>query len=807
MISLVAMPRNRCRRLRSLVGTVAPAIVLSLLSAVAPAGDGGAAGETGKPVEDGCVEREGFLDWRRAAPDPDSGFAGRAARCGGRYVDPLADMDTSRDPAAAGIEASAARSEVQGDIVRLDGGVRARQGYRHLRAEEAQYDRSSGLGSLRGNVEFREPGLLMRGVAGGFDSATGAAELTAGRFVLHERHVRGSADLIRRRADEIIELEDARYSYCPPLLDRWVMEAENVELDLERGTGTARNAKIVMGGAPVLYTPYIQFPIDDRRKTGFLWPRVGNDSSGGADIALPYYFHLAPNYDATLTPRYIGDRGLLTEVEGRYLGSDAGYWELGGAWIGGDDEYRNDNPAEDGDRWLIAVEQRGLFRRRWRSRIDYTNVSDIDYFGDLGTTSLQVIQSTHLTRRGELDYLGDDWVAGLRVEEFKTIARDIGRDPYRKLPQITLLRARPERDFALNLLLHSDYTYFDHSTQVTGHRLYNNLGVSYPMNWVWGFLRPVARYRRIDYSLDREVFFDRREDDTPDVGAPLFGLDGGLFFERDTNWGVQTLEPRLYYLWADFEDQSGLPDFDTSELTFSYNQLFRETRFSGKDRLDDANRVSAGLTSRVLDPESGRERLAASIGRIYYFDDRLVNAGNATAADFEESSALAAEFNISPTEALGFRSSWQWDTGEDKLDRAYMRLDYIDERRRIFNLGYSYRRYRGDNPRLSNIRQLDFSAHIPVDGKWSVFLHSLYDLEENDRINDMAGIEYNNCCWRVRLVYQRRLDRKDAAGADSFTAHEHATFLEFQLKGLGGIGNRVGSLLEETIRGYRDRDE
>ena len=737
---------------------------------------------------------------------PEDSTSLRVVRCGGSYVDPLAGVDTSVDPSQSDIEASATATELQGDTVRLSGTVEAQQGYRHLRADEAEFDRDKQWASLHGNVELREPGLLIRGATGTINTDTGEARLTANRFVVHDQHIHGGSNLITRRSDHVIKLDDAYYSYCPPLAEQWMLRAENIELDFDTGTGTAHNAKIEMGGVPFIYTPYIQFPLNDRRKSGFLWPEIGNDSSGGADVAIPYYFNLAPNYDATLTPRYIAARGLLTELETRYTAANTGYWELGGARMSGDDEYRQDFPDEDGDRWLSAVKQHGLFSQRWRTEIDYTNVSDDFYFSDLGTTSLQVAQSTHLAQRGQVNYLGDDWLTELRVEEFKTIARDVTTDAYRKLPQVSLQRTATEQDFSPNLLLTSDYTYFDHNTEPTGHRLYNSVGAGYPMNWMWGYLKPVAKYRQINYDLDDSVFFDNRLDDTPAVGAPLFNLDGGLYFERDTGWGLQTLEPRLYYLWADFADQSGLPDFDTSELTFSYSQLFRETRFAGKDRLDDANRLSVGITSRIIDKDSGREKMSASIGQIYYFDDREVNVGAADPTDLAGSSAIALEFNLSPAAALQMRSAWLWNTDANELDQTYVQMAYRGDHQLIYNLGYSYRRYRGDDPDQSHISQLDFSAYLPVNEEWSLFLRSLYDLEESERINDMAGIEYNNCCWRVRVVYQRYPDQRKGVEINSLVEYEHATYLEFQLKGLGGIGTRVSSMLEEFIRGYQDSD-
>ncbi len=766
-----------------------------------------APGEDSSPTEASANDCGGFpfLDWT-ADTQQSGATALRSQRCGGSYRDPLADLDTSRDPALEDIEATAERSELEGEIVRFFGGLEARQGYRVIRAAEGEYNRATGTGSLLGEVEIREPGVLLRGATGSVDTNSGEARLTANQFVLHEQHIRGGADLVVRRGDGIIELDDGYFSYCPPMNDGWMLQAEELELNIEEGVGIAKQARIELQGTPVLYTPYLRFPLDDRRKSGFLWPEITDDSNGGLDIATPYYFNLAPNYDATLTPRYIMDRGLLTELELRHLSREAGYWQVGGAWISGDDQYREDVPGEDGDRWLSTIEQRGLFNKRWRTNIDFTKTSDDEYFNDIGTTSLELKQSTHLLQSGQVDYLGDNWLTTLRLEEFQTIARDVQRDQYSKLPQLSLRRTAAAQTFSPNLLWQSDYAYFDHNDEPTGHRLYNEIGANYPMQWIWGFLTPTAKYRQLNYNLDEDVIFDGAPDDAPDVGAPMLSLDGGLFFERNTGWGLQTLEPRVYYLWSDFEEQEGLPSFDTTELTFTYSQLFRETRFSGNDRIDDSNQVSVGLTSRLIDPDSGREKLAASIGQIYYFDDRRVNVGAIGPEDTEGSSAIAAELAISPSEQWEFRSAWLWNTDENEIDQSTFQAGWRGDGGAIVNLGYSYRRNRTLINDGLDIDQLDFSTYYPFSKEWRVFLRSLYDLEENERVNDMAGIEYNSCCWRVRLVYQRYIDQNTNRAANQLVEYENATYIEFQLKGLAGIGTRVSELLEEFIRGYQDSD-
>jgi LPS-assembly protein len=774
------------------------ALLFSLLALLASAG----------PI---AAQDTNQLDWVPYLNLPPELKSRRAEHCQGAYVDPMAGISTREDPSQEPINADANNSEMQDNLIKLSGGVSLQQGYRELKGDEVEYDTEAGTGTLHGNVEFREPGVYMQGESAWVNSQTGEARMSNGAFLVHDEHIRGSAEEIRRREDEIIELDAASYTYCPPTNEVWVLKAEELELDIENGVGTARKAKFTIKDTPFFYLPYLKFPIDDRRKSGFLWPDLGRDSSGGVDIATPYYLNLAPNYDMTLTPRWVADRGVLGEVQARYLGPVVGMWDVGGSYIDKDDRYKEDFPKEDGSRWLAYVDQKGLVKERWRTKIEYTEVSDNDYLNDIGTTELNVRQSTHLAQRGQLDYLGDNWLAEVRVEQFQTIAKDIQNNPYKKLPMVTLNRTATEQDYRVNILYEGEFTDFAHDTLLTGQRLYNEVGVNYPMSWIYGFLKGTAKYRHINYELDEDVLLDGEEQDSPNVGAPLASLDGGLFFERELQWAdsalLQTLEPRLYYLWSDFEEQNGLPNFDTSQLTFTYNQIFRETRFSGRDRLDDANQVSAGITTRFIDPASGDQKLYASIGQIYYFEDRRVNVGGVMEEDSEGSSAIAAELGFMPWNDANFSSSWLYDTNNNKLDETHLQLSWSTDKNRIFNLGYNWRRYKGSDPRFQDINQIDFSTALPINENWAVFFQTLYDLDEEDSINDLVGVEYNDCCWRVRVVHQRNLNQTVGTAVGSLVETKKATYLEFQLKGLGGVGTRVSSILEEFIRGYQSSDE
>ncbi|MFT7286450.1 MAG: LPS-assembly protein, partial [Halieaceae bacterium] len=531
---------------------------------------------TEEPVPPGAV-----LDWQPLKSVPTDQQNLRCQLCGGRYLDPQADASSptgpGSDPNMAPIEARAGRAELEGNTVRLSGGVEVTQGYREFSSDEASIDRLSRTGTLEGNIELREPGVLLRGERGQFYSRTGEAQMENGVFLLHEQHLRGSATLLSRDAEEMIRIEEGAMTFCAPDNDDWLLVTGQLELNLKEGVGVARDATLRAGGYPIFYTPWISFPLDDRRRSGLMFPAVGSDSRGGLDVGVPIYLNLAPNYDLLYSPRYIGQRGLNHEFRGRYLDSQNGDWAIGGSYIGDDKQYASDFPEEkDSKRWLATVQQKGLYSQRWRSQINYSRVSDTSLIRDMETSRLDSRRDVNLLQLGQVDYLGDQWLINLQAQQFQPLAEDI-RNDYKKLPQITAQYRGAATPFALNPLGMVQYSNFDtDSDLITGQRLYAEAGVNYPMNWDHGFLRPTAKYRILDYQLDRQA---EALDDRPGATSALVSLDGGLFFERSTRLGgrgvLQTLEPRVFYLYSGFDEQADQPDFDSAELTFNYNQLFR----------------------------------------------------------------------------------------------------------------------------------------------------------------------------------------------------------------------------------------
>ena len=784
---------------------------LALATAVAMASEASAASETEAAEEPLSLFSEAIaanLDWHPLTVIGTDEQDRRCRQCAGKFVDPLRGQSPT-EPRTTDVEVSADNSTAtEGNLV-VTGDVTVKQGNRELKADTVAFDREQQITEASGNITYREPGVVLLGKHLTFDSDRQHATIDGAHFALHAAQLSGAAQRLERDASGDIAITDGAVTFCAPEDPIWYVNAGTLEIDPDAGMAEAHHATLRIAGVPVFYVPWINFPIDDRRKTGLLFPSIGSDTRGGVDITTPIYFNLAPNYDATYSPRYIGERGLVHQGNGRWLSEAVGFWDVSGQYIDSDDKYRDDFPDADSERWAVGVKHRGNFGQSWRTTINYSRVSDPDYVRDLDNSTLSSQRQTALLQLGQVDYLGEDWLVSLQAQQFQSLADDI-RNDYKKLPQVTA-QWRGDTTFAglqpIGLLQYSNFD--TDANRVTGQRLYAEAGVSYPMSWSWGFLRPTAKYRSVSYDLDN---LQLPTNDGPDAGSGVVSIDGGLIFERATTLGgqgmTQTLEPRVFYLYSEYTEQNDQPDFDSAELTFSYNQLFRDTRFSGHDRLDDANQVAIGLTTRFFADSDGRERLNASIGQIFYFRDREVRLKAIDPALDESLSATAAEVNWLPDELWTVRSSLLYDTEDNEFDAASIQVGFRPGKGRVFNVGYTLRE---PPPSLINrpvTEQANFSAYYPINDNWSVFGALEYSLEANEAVEDMLGFEYDNCCWQMRLLYMRYIDT--AGGftpdfSDPDLDRENAVQFQFVLKGMGGFGSRVENLMRDMIRGFDPR--
>lgn len=729
---------------------------------------------------------------------PSAGVAGPAAEPPSRIDQGLdwsvcgplipRDATTSSPNAAQGpVEIAADGAELFPDerLVELSGRVEIQRGDTRLEAERVRYDDRAGLAEAQGEVLLQQPGLRLTGRTGSLNLRDDTGRLEDAEYRLPAHRARGHAGTAEMLSPTLSRFENISYSTCAPGKDDWLLEAENLELNREKGWGEAENARLSFMDVPILYLPWATFPIDDRRKSGFLVPSLGQTSKTGFDLTLPYYFNLAPNMDATLAPRLMSERGLLLGGEFRHLGP----WHQGFA----DLELLPDDPNyEDGNstRGALSLELDGRPAPRWSFDTGYHWISDDDYLEDTGN-SQAVTALHHLERHADLRYHGRGWSALGRLQDFQTIDASIlpNDEPYARLPQFLFQLEQPDQWGGLTYHLRAEYVYFDHPVEVTGHRLDLQPGISLPLRSSWGFIEPKLSARYTAYDLqDAEPAWE----DTPDRSLPTFSLDAGLVFDRPTHWFgselTQTLEPRLFYLYTPEEEQSQLPMFDTAELDFGFANLFRENRFSGADRIGDANQLSTALTTRAISRDTGAELLRASLGQVVYFRDQTVQLPDQPAGD-DPSSAIVGE--VSAQIARNWRASAavQWQPHEDNgnTEHSALLVQYRDGPDRIANLGYRYQE--------GLLEQSDFSARLPLSNRIDAVARWNYSLMYSETLEAFAGLEYSTCCWAARAIARRYVN-------DVEEDPENAFFIQLELKGLASLGDKVDDYLEKGILGY-----
>ncbi len=687
------------------------------------------------------------------------------------------------------ISADAAIIKKHENIAQFSGNVGIHHGDEWLEADRVVFDRTKNTLDVEGNIFYKLPGLLMSGNSAHLDMNTDQGYMKEVEYRLPANHARGHAVLAEIETGNLSHNKEISYTTCRPGDDSWMLRAETLDLDRISGTGTARHAKLAFMEIPFLYTPYIIFPIDDRRQSGFLTPSIGYSDEIGLDIRTPYYFNIAPNQDAILTPRTMSHRGLMLEGEFRYL-SKRHQGVLNAEFVPHD---RRREEGENTTRGAVSFKSHGVPARSWQIDTNINYASDKDYLEEFGD-SLSISSTRHLERRGDIRYNGDGWNFLGRIQGYQMVDKNItaSSQPYTRLPQLVIDLNMPDRGMGLTYQLHSEYVYFDHDDTVRGHRLDLQPGISLPMSRSWGYLTPKASLRYTAYALTGQAM---GSPDNPDRILPTISLDGGLFFERKDNWFshalTQTLEPRLFYLYTPKEDQSSLPDFDTAMSSFSFAAMFRENRFSGADRVGDANQLTTALTSRLLNDDTGAELLRTSIGQITYFQDREIQLSGTTVStrDRDNRSTLAGEISVNLSTNWSGQAAIQWNPhiSENKTEKSNVQLRYNDTGDRLFNLGYSYQ--------PGSVEQIDLSARFPLNHKLHAVARWNHSWLYDRTMEAFAGLEYEDCCWATRVMVRRFVNDVNAEG-------NNGIFLQLELKGLTSIGERIDKFLGESILGY-----
>ncbi|WP_341961547.1 LPS-assembly protein LptD [Pseudomonas sp. RC10] len=819
------------------------------------------------------------LDWVPREKLTAAQLAETGPYCSGAYIEPIRpgmDDKTAKSDAPTFIGAKASRYQQEEQIASLAGDVVMRQGSMQVESDEAALHQAENRGELNGNVRLRDNGALIVGDHAEVQLDTGEAKVDNAEYVLHKSNVRGNALYARRAENAIIRLKDGTYTTCEPSSNAWTVKGNNITLNPATGFGTATNATLRVKDIPILYTPYIYFPIDDRRQSGFLPPTIGASSDTGFSLLTPYYFNLAPNYDATLYPTYMAKRGLLLEGEFRYL-TKSSEGQFGAAYLNDDNDDRKLESDSKDTRWMINWQNRSGLDERLTAHVDYTKVSDPYYFKDLKSGQEGVSTHNFLNQQGDLTYRGDSYQARLNVQQYQlTTITQI--TPYGRLPQLTLNGTLPFNPGGLKLDYESELVRFERDLRdgnfvdedgIPTGRLDNNVqgierangnrlnlapSISLPLTASYGYVTPKLKYVYTKYDLDLDgqgkafIASDANQnsatrqgfDSGVDRSVPIFSVDSGLYFDRNTNWFGkdyrQTLEPRLYYLYVPEKNQDDIPIFDTGETTFNYASLFRDNRFVGSDRIGDENKLSLGVTNRWIE-DNGFERQRVSFGQAVYFADRKVQLPGISYQDRKDAQsdvspyALEYEYRFNRDWRATSDFNWDPDSRSTRSGSAMVHYQPEDNPGKIINAGYRYRndqvRYDQTTGRWSvgggdatlpdgsvikdyyKIQQHDFSVIWPVAPQWSAIGRWQYDYNRDRTLEAFGGFEYDNCCWKLRLINRYWVDYDESTQEVAQNEKgDRGVFLQIVLKGLGGVvGQKVESFLDKGIQGYRERED
>ncbi|XGA79349.1 LPS-assembly protein LptD [Halomonas sp. CH40] len=775
------------------------------------------------------------LDWQPWAEEE-----ARRQVCRGRYVMPGYRLSAGSDLREIGIETNASDYAADGEAM-LRGDVVLRQGDRELQAERLFVPANRERVDAQGDFELRDGKALLRGEEATLYLEQDRGSIENSEYVLYEQRVRGEARRLEQLGEQLYRLRDASFTTCEPGQDSWQLVSSDIRLNQAEGFGVARHARLEVKGVPVFYWPWLRFPIDDRRQTGLLSPSV-SFSSEQLDYTQPFYWNIAPNQDATITPRWLSDRGLLLGGQYRYLTEHYGSGTLEGAWLNSDDggSGGDANRYKGQDRWYLDVQHAGRINAASAYQLRYGGASDGRYFNDF-SDNFGSSERSGMERLAQVDYQGERWRLDARMQGYQRLDDPLSDSdkPFYRLPSLTAA-ASWIRDDGLYAEWNSNATYFWRDVDqrqvpvreaANGSRVHLAPALGWRYEKPWGYLAPRAELWHTAYALD----YGNRQtsrDTSPDRSVAITSVDAGLNFERELVLGGrdyrQTLEPRVNYAFVPRTDQVDLPEFDSRERAFSWDQLWSPKRFSGSDRVGDLNRLSLGFESRLIEDSNSQEHLSVGVGQSLYFSDRRVgidgddqslpqqadvnpdvNPERFYQATRDRSPLVSRlEWQINPRWSTS--AEWLYDDQRELTERTGVDIAYRHSRGHVVNLGYRWE-IEGfdpaldpvdDNFRAYNREEWDISFAWKASPGLDLIGRYLHDQTNDRALEKLAGVQWNDCCYGLQLVWRNWVDDNDTARvADDF--NDRGLFLRFVLHGLGGVGQDADSYFERTIPGYR----
>ncbi len=743
------------------------------------------------------------------------------------YNRPLVQGDTNSLPVT--INADHAKGNYPDDAV-FTGNVDINQANSRLQADEVQLHQKQAPGQADpvrtvdalGNVHYDDNQVILKGPKAWSNLNTKDTNVWQGDYQMVGRQGRGTADVMKQRGENRYTiLDNGTFTSCLPGSNTWSVVGSEVIHDREEQVAEIWNARFKIGPVPVFYSPYLQLPVGDKRRSGFLIPNARYSSNNGFEFYLPYYWNIAPNFDATITPHYMDKRGgVMWENEFRYLTqAGAGLFEFD--YLNKDKVYEDDYPSEDNSRrWLFYWKHSGVMDQVWRFNADYTKVSDPHYFNDFDSKYGSSTDG-YATQKFSVGYAVENFNATVSSKQFQVFDTQ-NSNSYAAQPQLDVNFYQNDVG-PFDTRIYGQAVHFkntnDNMPEAT--RVHLEPTIDLPLSNDWGSIDTEAKLLATHYQQDDVDWYNTRyrTDLKENVNRvlPQFKVDGKMVFERDMDWSqgyIQTLEPRAQYLYVPYKDQSNIMQYDSTLLQSDYSGLFRDRSYSGLDRIASANQVTTGVTTRVYD-QNAVERFNASVGQIYYFTPSRTGdeSDDWSSSDQKGSLVWAGDTYWRMTDRWGLRGGIQYDTRLDNVATGNGTIEYRRDENRLVQLNYRYASpeyikatlpssYSTAAQYKDGISQIGTTASWPIVDRWSVVGAYYYDTNVNKPADQMLAVQYNSCCYAIRLGYERKLNGWDNQNVQG--KYDNVIGFNIELRGLSsnyGLGTQ--QMLRTPIMPYQ----
>ncbi|EYD88735.1 LPS-assembly protein lptD [Escherichia coli 1-176-05_S3_C2] len=746
------------------------------------------------------------------------------------YDRPLVQGDTNDLPVT--INADHAKGNYPDDAV-FTGSVDIMQGNSRLQADEVQLHQKEAPGQPEpirtvdalGNVHYDDNQVILKGPKGWANLNTKDTNVWEGDYQMVGRQGRGKADLMKQRGENRYTiLDNGSFTSCLPGSDTWSVVGSEIIHDREEQVAEIWNARFKVGPVPIFYSPYLQLPVGDKRRSGFLIPNAKYTTTNYFEFYLPYYWNIAPNMDATITPHYMHRRGnIMWENEFRYLTqAGAGLMELD--YLPSDKVYEDEHPEDSNSRrWLFYWQHSGVMDQVWRFNIDYTKVSDPSYFNDFDNKYGSSTDG-YATQKFSVGYAVQNFDATLSHKQFQ-VFDDTSGNSYAAEPQLDVNYYHNDLG-PFDTRIYGQAVHFvnTNSNMPEATRLHLEPTINLPLSNNWGSLNTEAKLMATHYQQTNLDWYNSNPQnnklaDSVNRVMPQFKVDGKMVFERDMEMlapgYTQTLEPRAQYLYVPYRDQSDIYNYDSSLLQSDYSGLFRDRTYGGLDRIASANQVTTGVTTRVYD-DAAVERFNISVGQIYYFTESRTGDDNITWENDDKTGSLvwAGDTYWRISERWGLRGGIQYDTRLDNVATSNTSIEYRRDEDRLVQLNYRYaspeyiqatlpKYYSTAEQYKNGISQVGAVASWPIADRWSIVGAYYYDTNANKQADSMLGVQYSSCCYAIRVGYERKLNGWD--NDKQHAVYDNAIGFNIELRGLSsnyGLGTQ--EMLRSNILPYQN---